>query len=158
MIPVEFLKALNKFPWLTAFIVLLSYSLYGWGLTVISAPLLYWAIALGIGAFLSMAVSYSFVALIPTTLAASVFVLTPLALDVVVIRGNEAFQTFANNFRSMFLFLILAFIVALLLFSPLFWTHRVLQKLDLGRRQIIGILAGCSWIGLGVGRLLGIWY
>jgi hypothetical protein len=158
MILAEFLKALNKLPWLTALIILLSYGLYGWGLTVISAPLLYWAIALGIAAFLSMAVSYSFVALIPTTLAASVFVLTPLALDVVVIRGTEAFQTFANNFRHVFLFGVLAFVIALLWFSPLFWTHRVLQKLDLGRKQIIGVLTGCSWIGLGVGRLLGIWY
>jgi hypothetical protein len=48
MILAEFLKALNKLPWLTALIILLSYGLYGWGLTVISAPLLYWAIAYGI--------------------------------------------------------------------------------------------------------------
>lgn len=137
---------------------MLCYCLYGWGLTTISAPLLYWAIALGIAAFLSMSITYSFLASLPAILAASIFVITPLILDVSLIRGNETLQTFANNFRNMFLFGILAFVIAMLWFSPLFWSNRVLAKTDLNNKHIIGFLTGSSWLGLGLGRILGIWY
>ncbi len=137
---------------------MVCYCLYGWGLVIISAPLLYWAIALGIAAFLSMTVTYSFVVSIPATLVASIFVVTPLALDVSIIRGNDFFQAFANNFRNMFLFGILAFTISLLWFSPLFWSNRVLAESNLTIKQIIGFLTAFSWLGLGLGRLLGIWY
>jgi len=152
------LKTLNKLPWLSAAVVMFCYCLYGWGLVIINAPLLYWAIALGIAAFLSMAVTYSFITSIPATLAASVFVVTPMTLDVTIIRGNEFLQALANNFRNMFLFGILAFTISLFWFSPLFWSHRSLEKTDLSKWQIIGFLTAFSWLGLGLGRLMGIWY
>jgi hypothetical protein len=134
------------------------YCLYGWGLVIISAPLLYWAIALGIAVLLSIAVTYSFLASIPATLAASVLVITPMTLDVSIIRGNLFLQALANNFRNMFLFGVLAFTISLMWFSPLFWTHRSLVKTNLSKRQIAGFLTAFSWLGLGLGRLLGIWY
>jgi hypothetical protein len=136
-------------------VILLWYCLYGWGLTVISAPFLYWAIALGISVFLGMVVTYSFLICIPAILAASIFVVTPLALNVIVIRGSEEF---ANSFQNMFLFSTLAFAIAMLWFSPLFWSHRVLAKSNLSQKQVIAFLTGCSWVGLGLGRILGVWY
>jgi len=151
-------ETIKRFSRLTPVVIALCYCLYGWGLTIISAPFLYWAIALGIGAFLSMTVTYSFIVSLPTTLLASIFVVTPLALNVVIIRGNDFLVEFANRFSNIFLFGILATVIAMLWFSSLFWSHRVLNKTDLSTRQIIGILTGCSWLGLGLGRLLGIWY
>ncbi len=151
-------ETIKRFSGLTPVVIVLCYFLYGWGLTIITAPLLYWAIALGIGAFLSLAVSYSFIVSLPTILLASIFVVTPLALNVVIIRGNDFLVEFANRFSNILLFGILATVIAMLWFSPLFWAHRVLIKTDLSTRKVIGILIGCSWLGLGLGRLWGIWH
>jgi hypothetical protein len=148
-------ETLKRFTWLTPVVILLWYCLYGWALTVISAPFLYWAIALGISAFLGMVVTYSFLICIPAILAASIFVVTPLAVNVIVIRGSEEF---AKSFQNMFLFSTLALAIAMLWFSPLFWSHRVLAKTSLSQKQVIGFLTGCSWLGLGLGRILGLWY
>jgi hypothetical protein len=148
-------ETIKRFTWLTPVVILLWYCLYGWGLTVISAPLLYWAIALAVSVFLGMVVTYSFLICIPAILAASIFVVTPLALNVIVIRGSEEF---ANSFQNMFLFGTLTFAIAILWFSPLFWSNRVLAKNSLSQKQVIGFLTGCSWVGLGLGRILGVWY
>ncbi|AFY72731.1 hypothetical protein Syn7502_00581 [Synechococcus sp. PCC 7502] len=151
-------ETIKKLPWLTCVVIIFFYCLYGWGLTVISAPILYWAIAFGASAFLSMTITYSFLVSLPTILLASIFVITPLLLDVSVIRGGDVLLLLVNNFRNVFLFATLAVVIAMLWFSPLFWSHRVLKTSDLSTKKIIGILTFCSWVGLGLGRLLGIWY
>ena len=148
-------ETIKRFTWLTPGVILLWYCLYGWALTVISAPLLYWAISLGASAFLGFAVTYSLLLCIPTILSASIFVVTPIALNVIVIRVSEEF---ANSFQNMFLFGTLAFAIAILWFSPLFWSNRVLAKSSLSQKQVIGFLTGCSWLGIGLGRILGVWY
>lgn len=142
---------------LTPVLVILWYVLYGWMLTVVMAPLLYWAIALGITAFISMAITYSFLVSIPTILASSFTILTPLVLDTTIILGDEFWQDFANHFRHLFWLSVLALAIALIWFSPLFWVQRDLHGQQLSSRQIILIMTGCSWVGLGLGGLVGVW-
>ncbi len=151
-------KTLSKLSWLNLVAVVFCYYLYGWGLRVNVAPPLYWIMALIIAAFLSLTITYSLLLSIPATLAASALIVTNLALDVSIIRGTEAFQAFANNFRDKFLFSILAFVISMLWFSPLFWSNQTMSTKGMGKNQIIAVLIGLSWLGLGLGWLMGQWY
>lgn len=147
----------NNFSIFTPLVVILWYVLYGWMLTVISAPLLYWAIAFGLSAFINTTITYSFLVSIPSILVTSFAVFTPLALDTTIILGNEFWQDFANNFRHLFWLSILALAIAMIWFSPLFWLHRQLNAQNLGARKIIIFMTGYGWIGLAGGWLLGLW-
>jgi len=150
---------LSKIPWLTPAILMFCYCLYGWGLSVIMSPFLYWAIALGISAFLVMAINYSLILAVPITIGATVFIISPLALDAAIIRGNEYVQAIANTISKRGgLFVASIVVMAILWFSPLFWSNREMARNGFTKMQIFWFLTIVSWLGLGLGWLLGRWY
>ncbi len=122
------------------------------------SPLLYWAIALGIAAFLVMTVNYSLILAVPVTIGVSVFILSPLALNTAINRGNEQIQAIANLAGQGALFIAFTVVMAIIWFSPLFWSNREMVRREFSRTQTFWFLTITSWIGLGLGWLLGRWY
>ncbi len=150
--------AIKKLPWLTSIAVLLWYTLYGWELSAVTSPLLSWGIAIAIAAFLAAAVNIALLLAVPATLVITWLVGLPLALDTALVKGNEQVETFARTLGSNGLaFAALTFILAAFWFSPLFWAKWQMTKNGFRRNQIFWTIALSSWLGLGLGWIIGRW-
>lgn len=149
---------IKKLPWLTSIAVLLWYTLYGWGLSVESPPLLSWGIAGAIAAFLAAAINIAWLLAIPATFAVTWLVGLPLAQSTALLKGNEQVETFARTLSSNGIaFAALSFILAAFWFSPLFWAKWQMTKNGFHRNQIFWTITISSWLGLGLGWLIGRW-
>jgi hypothetical protein len=150
---------LKRLPWLITIVVVLWYSLYGWSLSTTISPPLYWLVAAAIALSLSAAIISAFLLAVPVTLALSYLVAAPLALNAAIFKGNEQVFGLANTFSTRpTLFFALALILALFWFSPLFWSKRQMAERGFSRNQTFWILTTFSWVGLGLGWLIGRFY
>jgi hypothetical protein len=151
-------NAIKKLPWLTSIAVLLWYTLYGWALSVLSSPLLSWGIASAIAAFLAAAINIALLLAVPATLAITWLVGLPLALNTALVKGNEQVETFTRTLGTNGItFAALTFILASFWFSPLFWAKWQMTKNGFRRNQIFWTITLSSWLGLGLGWLIGRW-
>ncbi len=148
-------EILKKLPWITSPVVLFWYILYGWGLSAINSPPLYWLIAFCIAAGIVAAMISTLLLAVPASLALSWAIAMPLALETAIFKGNEQIQNLANTFRTGALFFALALVLATFWFSPLFWAKRQMAVKGFSRVQIFWYLTVVSWLGLGLGLLLG---
>ncbi|NKB17017.1 MAG: hypothetical protein HC770_00975 [Pseudanabaena sp. CRU_2_10] len=149
--------AIKKLPWLTSIAVLLWYTIYGWALSMLSSPLLSWGIASAIAAFLAAAINIAWLLAVPATLAVTWLVGLPLALNTAVVKGNEQVENIANVLGSGIGFLGSTFLLAAFWFSPLFWAKWQMTKNGFHRNQIFWAITFSSWLGLGLGWVIGRW-
>jgi hypothetical protein len=148
---------IKKLPWLTSIAVLLWYTLYGWGLSAVSSPLMSWGIASAIAAFLAAAINIAWLLAVPATLAITWLVGLPLALNTAVVKGNEQVENIANVLGSGIGFLGSTFLLAAFWFSPLFWAKWEMTKRGFRRNHIFWTITISSWLGLGLGWIIGRW-
>jgi hypothetical protein len=156
-------NSIAKLPWIAALAVLLWYTLYGWELSVVNSPLFSWLIAAAIAAFLAAAINIALLLAVPSTLAATWLVGLPLALNAALIKGtawskdDEQVIDLVNTLGSGITFIVMTFILAAFWFSPLFWAKLQMTKKGFHRIQIFWTIALSSWVGLGLGWLIGRW-
>jgi hypothetical protein len=156
-------NSIAKLPWLTALAVLLWYALYGWELSVVNSPLFSWLTAAAIAAMLAAAINIALLIAIPGTLAATWLVGLPLALNTILIKGtawsrdDDQVLALVNTLGSGITFVVMTFILAACWFSPLFWAKWRMTKKGFHRLQIFWTITLSSWVGLGLGWLIGRW-
>ncbi|WP_019498060.1 hypothetical protein [Pseudanabaena sp. PCC 6802] len=156
-------NSIEKLPWLTALAVVLWYTLYGWELSVVVSPLSSWLIAAAIAAFLAAAINIALLLAIPGILAATWLVGLPLALNTALIKGtawsrdDDRVIALVNTLGSGITFIVMTFILSAFWFSPLFWAKWQMTKKGFHRIQIFWTITFSSWVGLGLGWLIGRW-
>ncbi len=146
----------HMLPWQAPLAIAAWYVLYGWGLAIGKSPLLEWAIAAAISAFLAAAIQVALLLAVPATLAAAWAVGTRLTLNAIVLKGSGRWIGYANIvYGNGWLFFALGLLIAAFWFATLLFPRLQLERHRWERKQAFWVMAGASWLGIALGWGLG---